>query len=170
VCCMITLIAAASLNNVISNDGNIPWRLPNDFKYFKEVTSGSSIIMGRKTFDSLPGVLPNRKHVVITRDTTIIHPNPDVVFVNSLEEAFDVTNALKLSAPEVFVIGGGEIYAQSMKYANRILLTRVITECPGDAFFPEISESDFVLKSSMMNYADDKHKFDYQFEKWIRKI
>lgn len=167
---MLTLIAAASLNNVIGNDGEIPWRLSNDFKYFKEQTLNRQIIMGRKTFDSLPGVLPNREHIVITRekDFSKLKSHPNVGYVNSLEEALNYTHALKLSSDNVFVIGGGEIYEQALPYANVIRLTRVHTECEGDAFFPEIPK-DFELAHTNFCEADEKHEFNYDFLTYIRK-
>lgn len=164
---MLTLIAAASLNNVIGNNGEIPWRLSDDFKFFKQITSGYPIIMGRKTFDSLPGVLPNRKHIVITRETDFskLKSHPEVVYVNSLDDAFIETNALKMST-NVFVIGGGEIYEQSINHANRIFLTRVQTECEGDAFFPAIPER-FVQLKDEYHQADEKNNFDYSFQTYV---
>lgn len=161
---MITIIAAASLNNVIGNDEKIPWHLPNDFKMFKVFTSGNPIIMGRKTFDSLPGILPNRKHIVITRTTDLstLKSHPEVQYVNSLEEAFEVTSALKMGT-NVYVIGGGEIFEQSLKYAKRVLLTKVNVECEGDAFFPELLETEWKLIDNIENKADEKHAYNYNF-------
>ena len=117
---MITLIVAASDNNVIGKDNDLLWHLPNDFKRFKRLTSGHCIIMGRKTFESLPGILPKRTHVIITRQ-----PNYKVegcVVVSSLEAA--IKEALKID-DNPFVIGGGQIYKQALQIADRIELTRV---------------------------------------------
>lgn len=165
---MITIIAACSKNRVIGNNGKIPWHLPKDFKMFKEITMGHDMIMGRKTFDSLPGVLPGRRHFVITRQESLIHENSNVFYVRSLEEAYELTSAHKMSR-EVFIVGGGEIYQQSINDASKILLTVVDTECSGDAFFPEADENVFDLVKHESNSIDEKHKHNFIFKTYIRK-
>ena len=165
---MITLIEAASMNNVIGNIVEIPWRLSNDFKRFKELTSGHDIIIGRKTFDSLPGCLPNRRHIVISRTKLETASMNNVIYVTSIEEAFDLTSALKMST-RVFVIGGGEIYEQTMQFADKIELTRVHSEFVGDAFFPTIDLSKFKLTNIDNRIADDIHSIDYSFQTFTRK-
>jgi dihydrofolate reductase len=164
-------IAALSGNEVIARDGKIPWHLPNDFKRFKEVTSGHHIIMGRKTFESLPGPLPNRTHVVITRNkdysvvSTKEHP---VYLVNSLYEAVNLC-----PAGNNYIIGGGEIYQQAMSFVDELDLTIVDTEVVGEGLtkFPPAIQvmGEFTLVSRINNPKDEKHEFNYSFMRLVRK-
>jgi dihydrofolate reductase len=139
---MITIVAAAGQNNELGKDNDLIWHLPDDFKRFKELTSGHYIIMGRKTFESFPKPLPNRTHIIITRDTTYLPKvTPDqeqnIIVVHSLDQAL-----LKAASQEtIFIIGGGEIYNLSMEVADRIELTRVHQTFEADTFFPEIDTS-----------------------------
>ncbi len=136
----LSLIVAMDRNRVIGFDNALPWHLPEDLKYFKSVTMGKPIIMGRKTFESIGRPLPGRLNIVITRNTGWQHPG--VVVAHSLSEAL----ALAASAPpsreagEVMVIGGEQIYRSAIEKASRLYITRVDTEVKGDAFFPEITE------------------------------
>ena len=125
---MITLIVARADNNVIGLDGAMPWHLPADLKRFKALTIGKPMIMGRKTFDSLPGLLPGRRHIVLTRDMDWSVPGAEVVH--------DVTQALALSAGDVSVIGGAEIYGLFLPHADRIELTEVHLSPAGDTRLP----------------------------------
>lgn len=139
-------IAAMSLNRVIGKDNGLPWHLPEDFKFFKDKTKGHILIMGRKTFESLGKPLPGRFHIVISR-----HPNTsqlsDVIWVTSFQEAAEVARSLVPKWPEeVFIIGGGEIYKQTLPFADRIYLTVIEKNFEGDAYYPEFNESEFVLK------------------------
>ena len=111
----ITMIAAASENNALGKDNDLLWHLPDDFKRFKRLTSGHKIIMGRKTFESFPKTLPNREHIIITRDENYSVGYDDCVVVHSLEDALDL-----LHDEHAFIIGGGEIYKQGMKFSNAI--------------------------------------------------
>jgi dihydrofolate reductase len=128
----VTLIAAVGRNGVIGSDNDMPWHLPEDFAFFKRTTMGHAMVMGRKTFDSIGRALPGRRTIVITRQADWRHP--DVETVHSLDDA------LGLAGPvgEVFVAGGGEIYAQAMPFAHRLLITEVEQEPEGDVRFPEI--------------------------------
>ena len=129
---MITLIAAAAENNALGKNNDLIWHLPDDFKRFKAITSGHYIIMGRKTFESFPKPLPNRTHVIITRQKNY---NPEnCIVVNSLEKAIEICP----KDEDIFVIGGGEIYQQSIAIADKIELTRVHSAFEADTFFPEI--------------------------------
>ena len=128
----VTLIAAASENNIIGKDNKLIWRLSDDLKHFKELTKGHFVIMGRKTFESMPKALPNRTNVIITRKTDYKAEN--AIVVNSLEKALKVAE----NDNQPFIIGGGEIYKLSMEIADRIELTRVHTSIEGDTSFPEI--------------------------------
>ncbi|WP_313808031.1 dihydrofolate reductase [Flavobacterium sp.] len=161
---MLTLIAAAAENNAIGKDNDLLWHLPDDFKHFKQITSGHYIIMGRKTFESFPKPLPNRTHVIITRQKDYDAPE-DCIVVSSLKKAIAV-------CPEneaVFVIGGGEIYKQAIEIADKIELTRVHAEFDADTFFPEINDKDWELVSENHHPKDEKHQFSFSFLTYIRK-
>lgn len=170
----IVVISALSGNEVIAVDGKIPWHLPNDFKRFKEVTSGHHIIMGRKTFESLPGILPNRTHIVITRDKDfksnfLIEPTSKVVVVHSLQEAIDYCPESETS----YVIGGGEIYLEAMEIADELDLTIVNKTIMGENLtkFPSCEEfiGKFKVVSTIDNPIDEKHEFPYSFVRLVRK-
>ena len=132
----ISLIAALSENRVIGKAGAIPWHLADDFRRFKERTMGHPIIMGRKTHESIGRPLPGRTNIVITRDTT--RDIPGAVVVGSLDEALE--RAALIESEEVFVIGGGQIYAEALVKADRLYLTVVHVIMDGDAFFPEYAD------------------------------
>lgn len=155
---MLTIIAAAAENNALGKDNQLVWHLPDDFKRFKSLTSGHYIIMGRKTFESFPKPLPNRTHVIITRQTDYKVPEGCLV-VSNLQEAIN-------SCPkeeEVFVIGGGQIYQQAIDLVDKIDLTRVHTSVEADTFFPEIDLSKWELVFEEFHPKDEKHNFDFTF-------
>lgn len=156
---MITLIAAAGENNELGKDNDLLWHLPDDFKRFKSLTTGHHIIMGRKTFESFPKPLPNRTHVIITRSKDYKAPEGCIV-VNNLEKAFEVCPKNKT----IFIIGGGEIYKQSIPIADCIELTRVHKNFDADTFFPEINPLNWELTTSEFHDKDEKHKFSFTFE------
>lgn len=160
----LTLIAAAAENNALGKDNRMIWHLPDDFKRFKQLTSGHHIIMGRKTFESLPGMLPNRTHVIITRQKD--YTAEGCIVVNSLEQAIEACKGDE----EAFVIGGGEIYRQSIDKADKIELTRVYGSSPeADAFFPEIDPAKWKLDEEIFHPKDEKHAYDMAFMTYIRK-
>lgn len=162
---MITLIAAASENNALGYKGDLPWHLPKDFKRFKDLTSGHCIIMGRKTFDTFPALLPNRTHIVITRQHG--YQATGCIVVASLEEA--IQEAKKIDE-NPYVIGGGEIYLLAIDVADRIELTRVhATFENADAFFPEILSQHWELVFSQYVPSDEKHLHSFTFETYIKK-
>lgn len=158
----ITLIVAAAENNVIGNDNKMPWHLPNDFKYFKKNTINHSVIMGRKTFESIGKPLPERRNIILTRDLNYV--NEDVDVANSIQEVINYCRDER----EIFIIGGAEIYKQTLPIAHRVLLTRVHTNVTGEAVFPELLEHQWKLVSSEKHEKDDKHAFDYTFEVYER--
>jgi dihydrofolate reductase len=160
---MITLIAAAAENNALGKDNDLLWHLPNDFKRFKEITSGHHIIMGRKTFESFPKPLPNRTHIIITRQKEYLVEN--CIVVHSLEDAI----AISPQNEEVFIIGGAQIYEQSIPLADKIDLTRVHTSLDADAFFPEFDTSEWNLVFSEKHFKDEKHQYDFTFETYLKK-
>jgi len=162
---MISLIVAASSNNAIGKNNQLLWHLPNDLKFFKNTTWGGVVIMGRKTFESVNKPLPGRTNIVITSKEN--WTNENVLVAHSLEEALKL--ATDLSFKEKFIIGGGEIYKQSMAIANLVYLTRVHTEIEGDTFFPEM-DNEWELISSNDFASDEKNNFNHTFELWQRKI
>ena len=155
----LTIIVAAGTNNTIGKDNKLIWHLPNDLKRFKRLTSGHNIIMGRKTFDSFPGLLPKRKHIIITRKKENKN-RENVIYVNSMEEAIRVS----AEDPNPFVIGGGEIYKIAMDCSSRIELTRVNHQFEGDTYFPEINSENWNKISDEFNDKDEKHKFSFNYE------
>lgn len=160
---MIILIAAAAENNALGKDNQLLWHLPDDFKRFKQVTTGHHIVMGRKTFESFPKPLPNRTHVIISRQQ---YDAPEgCIVVDSLEKAI----AACPENEDIFIIGGGEIYKLAMPVADKIDLTRVHTTKDADTFFPEINTEDWQLVSSEFHPKDDRHAYDFSFEQFIRK-
>ncbi len=159
---MITLIAAVAENNAIGKDNLLLWHLPDDFKRFKNRTSGHYIIMGRKTFESFPKPLPNRTHIIITRQN---YDAPEgCIVVNSLEKAIDSCPANE----ETFIIGGGEIYKQSMAIADKLDITKVHHSFDADAFFPEIDLAEWQLVSEEFHAKDERHQYDFSFETYLR--
>ena len=160
---MLTLIAAAGENNELGKNNDLVWHLPDDFKRFKKITSGHHIIMGRKTFDSFPQPLPNRTHVVITRQENF--KKPGIIVVHSLERAIELTK----DDPQAFVIGGGEIYKMAMDVAAKIELTRVHGEFKADTFFPEIDESQWKVVSEEYHEKDEKHQYAFTYLTYERK-
>lgn len=160
---MITLIAAAAENNALGKDNDLLWHLPEDFKRFKQITSGHYIIMGRKTFESFPKPLPNRTHIIITRQEEYLVEG--CLVVHSLEEALEIAPQNE----EVFIIGGAQIYEQALPFADKIDLTRVHIELDADAFFPEFNTSEWNLVFSEKHFKDEKHQYDFTFETYIKK-
>ncbi len=159
----LTIIAAASANNVIGFDNKLIWNIPKDLKRFKELTQGHSVIMGRKTFESLPSPLPNRRNIVVTRNKDY-SPEGIEVFSN-IEDAIDVCK----DDLQPFIIGGGEIYSQTINLVDKIELTRVHKDYQGDAFFPDIPMDKFELDSELVNYLDDDSNTKYSFLTYIKK-
>ncbi len=163
---VISLIVAASSNNVIGSNNALPWHLPADMKFFKNTTWGMPVIMGRKTFEALLNkALPGRNNILITRQKNLELAGATVV--NTFSAA--VSAAKKTDCKEVFVIGGGEIFKEVIEDANRIYLTRVHTVLEGDAFFPEIDTAKWKQASKRDCYADEKHKFDFSFQLWEKR-
>lgn len=162
---VLSLLVASSENNVIGKDNQLPWHLPNDLKYFKNLTWGMPILMGRKTFDSIGKALPGRKSIVITRNEDWRHAGVDVV--HSIDEA--IQKAESLGVKEVFVIGGAEIFKTSLPAANRIYLTRIHQDFEGDVFFPEIANNEWDLTSSRYCEADEKNPYNHTYQVWNRK-
>jgi dihydrofolate reductase len=161
----ISIIVATSLNNAIGKNNQLLWHLPADLKFFKATTMGCPVIMGRKTFQSIGRTLPGRKNVVITRDKNFNADNQfDLVVVSSIDEALVKMHSEK----EVFIIGGGEIYNQTIGIADFIYRTVVNTTIDGDVYFAEINRDEFNLVWEEKHEADEKNKFDYTYQKFER--
>lgn len=158
-------IAAMAQNRVIGKDNGLPWHLPEDFEFFKQKTKGHILIMGRKTFESLGKPLPKRFHIVISRQKMTSNLS-DVVFVSSFEEAVKHAKKIGKDWPEeVFIIGGGEIYKQTLPYTDRIYLTVIEKNFDGDAHYPEFNEKDFILQDRQ----DRKEPIPFSFRTYIRQ-
>jgi len=162
---ILTLVVAAARNNVIGKDNQLLWRLPNDTRYFKNVTWGFPVVMGRKTFESLGKPLAGRTNIVLTRNISWKADN--VTVVKNLDDAIFV--ARQMDVKELMVIGGGEIYKMAMPKAGRIHLTRVEADVEGDASFPEIDPLLWKIVSRTDHAADEKHAYAYSFQVWERR-
>ncbi len=160
----LTIIVAAGQNDAIGKDNKLIWHLGDDLKRFKELTSGHHIIMGRKTFESFPELLPNRTHVVISNQKDYKVPK-GVILVNSLEEAISIAK----DDTQPFIIGGGQVYKQAMDYADKIELTRVHENFGADTFFPKIDLTKWEEVSTISHKKDAKHAHDFSFVTYKRK-
>lgn len=160
---MVILIAAAGKNNALGKNNDLIWHLPNDFKRFKALTSGHYIIMGRKTFESFPKPLPNRTHVVITRQKG--YQPEGCIVVDSIEKAL----AISPKNEDVYIIGGGEIYTSGLPFAQKIELTRVNDDFEADVFFPEIDLKQWILVEEVFHLKDEKHKYNFSYQTFLRK-
>lgn len=162
---ILSLLVAADEQNVIGKDNKLPWHLPNDLKYFKNLTWGMPILMGRKTFESIGKPLAGRQSIVITRNQDWQHEGVEVV--HSVEEA--IQKARDKDIKEVFVIGGAEIFATSLAQADRIYLTRIHHSFEGDVYFPKLPEGEWSLVKSHLSPKDEKNPYDHTFQVWERK-
>ncbi len=154
---LVTVIVAAAENNVIGNENKLIWHLSDDLKRFKDLTKGHHVIMGRKTFESMPKALPNRINVIITRKKDYVAEN--AIVTNSLREAIKLAS----DDPQPFIIGGGEIYKIALNISDRIELTRVHHNFDGDTYFPEIDSKIWCEINRTEKKKDNKHKYDYTF-------
>ena len=154
---MISLIVAASTNNVIGAAGDLPWRLSADLRRFKAITMGKPIVMGRKTYESIGRPLPGRQNIVITRQPA--YSAEGCTVVASPNEAIEAAG----DAAEIMIIGGGHIYSAFLPMADRIYLTRVHAEIKGDTFLPRIRESDWRVESDESYAADENNDYDVDF-------
>ncbi|MEO9003702.1 MAG: dihydrofolate reductase [Ginsengibacter sp.] len=159
---MLSHIVAASENNIIGMAGQLPWHLPNDFKYFKNKTWGMPVIMGRTTFEDMEMELPGRMNIIVTKKNDWQAQN--VFVAHSIAEAIE--KAKESDANEIFIIGGGEIFKQTMTIVDRIYLTRVHANVEGDTSYPEINHAQWQLIKSDSFTADEKNNYPYTFEVW----
>jgi dihydrofolate reductase len=162
---IISIIAAVAENSVIGANNQLIWHLPEDLKYFKKITMGKYILMGRKTWESIGKPLPGRTNIIITK-------NPDYkaegcLIFHSLHEAVDYSESQEQD--EIFIIGGGKIYRNALKLTNKIYLTKVHTKCRGDAFFPELNNNEWEIIDKVKYKKDDRHPYDFDMLQLIRK-
>jgi len=162
---MLSIIVAIAKNNVIGKDNKLIWHLPEDLKRFKQLTTGHTIIMGRKTFESLGRVLPNRKHIVLTKDTSFQIDNQNVEIVNDIKE---LDKYIKLEE-ECFVIGGAIVYAQLMPKVEKMYITKIHKKFDGDAYFPVIDEENWIILEKSQGVKDEKNPYDYEYITYKRK-
>ena len=151
-------------NRVIGAGNKLPWHLPEDFKWFKQQTLGKTLLMGRKTFESIGRPLPNRTNIVVSRRDNWFQEG--ILIVGSLKEALKFAKKIDL---DVFIIGGGNIYAQTLDLADRLEVTHVKADLEADTFFPEIKPSEWELTHEECSEADEKNAYNFCFQTFIRK-
>ncbi len=164
----ISIIVAVAENNVIGKNNTLIWHLPADMKFFKEKTTGHCVITGRKNYESIPEKfrpLPNRTNIVITRNKNYIATGATVV--GSIEDAIE--KAKQTNDEEIFIIGGAEIYKQSLHLVDKIYLTKIHHTFDGDAFFMELNFNDWKLINQKDCEADEKNKYNYSFLEFLKK-
>ncbi|MFL2755585.1 MAG: dihydrofolate reductase [Gammaproteobacteria bacterium] len=159
----ITIVAAIASNNVIGQKNSLPWDIPEDLKRFKQLTSGHTILMGRKTFDSIGRPLPNRTNIVMTKDTNYQKEGVEIVF-----DEREALNLIKDLNQEVFIIGGSKIYELFEPWATSLMITRVLKDFEGDAFFPNINWNNWLIKNKE-EFLDEKSGISCKLEKYLRK-
>jgi len=160
---MITIIVAIAQNNALGKNNKLIWHLPDDLKRFKKLTLNKHIIMGRKTFESLPNLLPNRKHIIISKNPS--YRKNGTTVVSNIEQAIKIAS----EDEEIFVIGGAEIYNLFLNIADKIELTYVHHDFEADTFFPEIDLNQWKLIFSEFHPKDQKHKYDFTFKTYTKK-
>lgn len=161
----LSAITAISQNNIIGKNNSLPWHLPADMRFFKKTTMGHPIIMGRKTYESFKKALPGRTNIVVTRQTN--YSLTDATVVHSLEEA--INEAQKTESEEAFILGGAQIFEQSLPLIDRLYLTRIYEEFDGDIEFPEFDVTQWEMTGIEPHEPDDKNKFYYAFQLWNKK-
>lgn len=162
---MIYIIAAIAENNIIGKDNKLIWNLPEDLKRFKKITTGHTIIMGRKTFESLGRILPNRLHVVLTSDLNYTVEDKNVKIIHSFQEMYNYIN----SDEKCYVIGGRSLYSQAMPYAKKMYITKINHLFEGDVSFPEIDEDEWKVTKCEYGKKDEANPYDYMYLTYERK-
>lgn len=162
---MLSMIVAFANNNVIGKDNKLIWKLPEDLKRFKAITSGKTIIMGRKTFESLGRVLPNRIHIVLTKNKDYEYEHEQVKIINDIEELQPYIE----SEEENFVIGGEAIYKMLMPLSRKLYITRLYEDFGGDTFFPEIDEKIWKAVKREKGLRNEDNPYDYEYIDYIKK-
>ena len=161
------IVACTDKENVIGKDNKLPWNLPEDLQHFKEITMGKTIVMGRKTFESLPKVLPGRHHIVLTRNQKYKVNNPNVEVVTG--NINNIFKKMKYSEDEYFIIGGAEIYKIGIKFADKIYLTRIYEHIEGDAYFPTINDKYWNISSMSQIIVSKQTGLIFSYEEYCRR-
>ena len=165
---LISIIVAAAENGVIGSDGGLPWRIPSDLKRFRAMTMGKPVVMGRKTFLSLPKALDGRDNIVVTRDRDLHAPGAMIAPDLSAALELACARAGQRGVDEIMVIGGGEIYQLALPLADRLYLTVVGAEVEGDTLFPSLGEAAWVLEEEEHHPADERHSYPFTFRTYRR--
>jgi dihydrofolate reductase len=163
----ISIIVAAAENGIIGRGGGLPWRLSDDLRRFKRLTMGHTIIMGRRTWESIGGALPGRRTIVVSRNPKLQIDVADVEVAASLEKALEFANAS--GEDEAFIVGGAELYRESLSRADRIYLTRVCAAVDGDTSFPSVVWNEWQLVESEEHEPTEKNEYAYLFETYDRR-
>ena len=162
---MLSIIVAKAKNNIIGKDNKLLWNLPADMKRFKEITSGHVIIMGRKTFESIGKVLPNRKHIIFSQNRDLKYDDENVEVVHSMLEIKEYID----NDEENFVIGGAMIYNLLMPHVTKMYVTQVNKDFEGDAFFPKINEDIWEVVEEEKGLVDEESKIEFEYITYVRK-
>ena len=162
---MLSIIVAVAKNNVIGKDNQLIWHLPEDLKRFKRLTTGHNIIMGRKTFESLGRVLPNRKHIVLCNDAELDINDENVEVIDNVNKLEEYIN----SDEENFVIGGASIYKLLLPKTNKLYITKINQEFEGDVYFPIFDENEWSIVEREKGIKDEKNPYDYEYITYVRK-
>jgi len=162
---MLSIIVAKASNNIIGKNNALIWHLPEDLKRFKELTTGHTIIMGRRTFESLGRVLPNRKHVILCNDMQMEIEDERIEILDDISKLDKYIN----SDEENFIIGGATIYRLLMPYANKMYITEIDQEFEGDVSFPEINKEEWDVVEVEKGLKDEKNPYDYNYVTYVRK-
>ncbi|UFU01251.1 dihydrofolate reductase [Radiobacillus kanasensis] len=161
---MLSFLVAMDKNSVIGRENDLPWRLPKDLKFFKELTTSHTVIMGRNTFDSMGKPLPNRTNVVVTRNTD--YEQEGCIVIHSLDTILEWQK--ESPDQEYFIIGGGKIFEQMLPHADRMYITYIDEVFEGDTYFPNFDSSKWVLTSEKKGEKDEKNPYDYYFRQYDR--
>ncbi|MBE5820250.1 MAG: dihydrofolate reductase [Clostridiales bacterium] len=162
---MLSMIVAVAKNNVIGKDNKLIWHLPEDLKRFKNITTGKKIIMGRKTFESLGRVLPNRKHIILCNDAEMSIDDENVEILDDLK----LLDKYIESDEECFVIGGATIYKLLMPFSNKLYITHINQEFEGDVYFPIIDDNEWKVVEKEKGITNEENPYDYEYVTYIRK-
>ena len=162
---MLSIIVAIANDNVIGKDNKLIWHIPEDLKRFKSITTGHTMVMGRKTFESLGRILPNRKHVILCNDMELNIDDENVEVLDDISKLDKYIN----SDEEIFVIGGATIYKLLMPYAKKLYITRINQDFVGDVYFPEIKDDEWQEVKRESGLKNEENPFDYEYIDYVRK-
>jgi dihydrofolate reductase len=161
---IVSLIAAVAANGVIGRDNDLPWHLPDDLKHFKELTTGHTVIVGRRTYESVGKPLPNRRWIVLTHRPDYAPPGVEVA------PDLDAALALARGEAEVFVAGGGDVFRDALPRADRMYLTHIAADIPGDVVFPAFDAAAWTVVEEEFHPADPRHAYAFTFRRYDRRV